>query len=451
MKLKAAFFTMALLGVLLAAEPAFAVSATCNNIPCPYGGNFGVDGNSPQWNLQASATVSLAAGSVSNVTFNGQVICPNNDVNNVTGKCTSNFYMMVYQLNPYTPPPGGGSKLTISFPSLVGFNINGTFNSGNANDYGVLSCGSGVSLLTARCTNLNFTQIDALGPSATSLNGGGNVSFSLNNPPPIGFSFFVVVTNPNFNGLVPISVQIDPRPQAANLVYLPHVPSGAGYVTRITIFNTAPATSAIGQINFIDQNGNLLKFRNFAITPGGAFNVQTDEADRPGPLSVSWAIIGSDQPVQANLFFEFAPSGLPAAINTVGFNASGPLSDFTFPVLLAAQPQGATIGRTMGVAFANPNNFTVTIKIKVLDNQGNIVAQTGGAGCPADITLAAFAQTGIETKGFFGACPGYPNPPFNPGFFGTMVAAASAQISSIALQDSFGPFSATPVVAGRAK
>ena len=121
-------------------------------------------------------------------------------------------------------------------------------------------------------------------------------------------------------------------PYSAQVRYIPHVVSGGGFVTRITITNLGNAPNN-AVLNFISQSGALVSSTKYALAAGGNIRVSTPEANRFSASTVQWAAIGADFPVSVNVFFELinAP-GSNAVVNTIGFNDASPLSQFTIPV-----------------------------------------------------------------------------------------------------------------------
>jgi hypothetical protein len=405
-------------------------------------GQFGDDTVVAGWDLVHSVGVSIQPGSYGVLSIKGQVICPNIDVN--SGKCNSGNYWMMYQVQ------SAPLNTKLNFTSLPGFN----FAAVSITNLGVLKCQAGTT--QALCGD-NGGQTGTM--SAT----GSGSSLTINLPTGASqpVTFYVGITGASLPAFPPVQVQVDPTPIQANKYVLPHIPSGQGYVTKVTATNTS-ATTASGDIIFVDQTGNLVRDVPFSIPTGGTFRTFTLETDRCAPnIVLNWGFIGSDQVIGVNLFFEFVPC--PAAnpprniVNTVGFNAqrtSELLSDFSLPLELEPQPAGASAARTAGVAISNPSANTVNVRIKLVDSNGVIKVFTGTGGCKPDIVLVPFGQTGFDVSALLGSCAGYPT----SNFVGSLTfsatnatGGAAAPIGAIALQSDFGPFSATPVMPGRAK
>jgi hypothetical protein len=435
MRTKKAFLCLALVAMVLLSASTVLASTPLSVV---IAGSFvaGTDGAQGIWDLQHTASVSIVPGvGGSSIALNGELICKNGDVNTSTGKCNSGVYWMVYQL---TSAPAN-SKLT--FSNLSGF----TFNAASSPPtFGLLQCGNGITL--ARCMNNPLSS--SLGVTADSTS---NSNLSINvpvSPAQAGFaiSFYIQVTNTGVAAMASATATSSPMPTQANINVLPHLVSGSGYVTKVTVINTS-GTTANGQVNFIDQSGNLVTSSNFSLNPGAAFRVQTNETDRyVTPGTTNWVAVGSDQPVGINLFFEFIPQGTTAhnVINSVGFSPAPLLADFTIPIEVQPKPSDASIGRTVGVAISNPNGVAVTVTVKVVDTNGVTKGIT-------TILIPAYGQNTFDLQSL-AAFQGL----FTGDFIGSLIISgrdsngAPLNLSAIALEDDFGPFSATPILPGKA-
>ena len=412
-----------------------AASAWASGLAPITGAVLGLSNSSASWKVADVASVSLQPGSVS-VPIAGQVVCPKTDFS--AGHCISNVYWMVYQV------PGGNipnAKLTVT--GLTGFTFNPAA-SGNDTKFGVLQCDSNFTPPVALCTNMTTAQIGALNLDAIQHGSGLDVTMPVGVFQGTAVSIFVAVTDPNFtsHGIAPALLTVDPTPPGSSLNPMPHLVTGGGYVTKITVVNTG-TLAANGTVNFINQAGVYITGSPFTLNPGGVFRVQTLEADRYKPAVTSWAWVGADHPVYVNLFFEYIPQGSPATAiaNSVGFNSPPLLTDFTIPVELEPKPAGAQAGRTSGVAISNPNNAQATLTVKLLDYYGSILATK-------TINIPAYGQTAFDVSGipeFAAFIPSANN------LIGTLTIASNLAISSVALQGDYGLFSATPIMTGRAK
>ncbi len=220
---------------------------------------------------------------------------------------------------------------------------------------------------------------------------------------------------------------------------LPHVVSGGGYATKITVVNTSNVQNPV-VVNFLSQAGALLGSTQYSVAPGGTLRVATPESERFGPTATQWAMVGAQAAVLTNVFFEYIPSGSDTVVNSVGYTDAPPLTDFSLPVEFEPAPPGRGIGRSVGLALANPNSSTVAATLKLVDAGGTVLATYG-------VSLPALGQMAMDLSSlstFRAALP-------SGNFVGSVTVTASAPISAIALADDFGPFAATPVGSGRAR
>jgi hypothetical protein len=230
-----------------------------------------------------------------------------------------------------------------------------------------------------------------------------------------------------------------PSLTTATTQVVPHIVSGAGYVTKITLVNLS-ATSNTVTVTYFNQAGvQQGSPHSFVIPAFGTARDTTGEANRfVTPSTTQWAVVTSTAAAGVNLFFEFMDS--PTArlvVNTVGFNAAPELSTFTVPV--EWQPGvGNSIGRTMGFAVANRNASAANITVTLLNNQGAVVATHA-------LTLGANSQTTFNIDTFTELAAALPA----SNFIGAVVVASNLPVAAIALEDDLGPFSATPVISGR--
>jgi hypothetical protein len=386
---------------------------------------FGTTANSFLWDQQHSALVPIEPNGPP-VIITGQVVCPNADL--VNGKCQSGVYWMLYQL--VSVPP----RLKVTINNLVGFNFSGT------NTFGVLNCGAGNT--TALCTNLPAPVIAAFNMSA--IGGPNTLTFDVAavSFPSSPFTFFVQVANPAFSGLSSITLSANPLPNFPYLYYLPHVVVGGGYVTKITAAGTSPL-GANGQINFIDQSGHFIRQESLVLPPGGTFWYQTEEEDRYYPLTVSWAVLGSDQPIGVNEIFEYiAPGNDQWTIsNTIGFGAAAPMTEFTIPEEVEPAPPGVSIGKTMGIAIANTTDKTAGVTVKLYDRYATFIATT-------NLTIPPYGQIAFNPQTTLPVISdSYPN----GNFLGSLTFSSNQPVAVLALQDTYGPFASIPVFPGKAK
>jgi hypothetical protein len=217
---------------------------------------------------------------------------------------------------------------------------------------------------------------------------------------------------------------------------LPHVITGNGFVTKITLSNQANVNNDV-VVQFLTQAGTVAQSTRYAIAGGGALRVATPESTRFGAATTQWVVVGATHPLLANLFFELEDASSKAIINTIGFNSSDQLSSFSFPVEFEPYPNGTPGGRTAGLAMANPLGIENTYVMTLYSASGVAMATSTGK-------IPAYGQVAIDlalVAEFKSVLP-------NANFVGSVqVKTTSGRVVTIALEDDFGPFSATPVVA----
>src|SRR5438874_13512215 len=106
------------------------------------------------------------------------------------------------------------------------------------------------------------------------------------------------------------------------------------------------------------------------------------------PRTIQWVTVGGEGRVAVNLFFEVEDQ-TGKVINCIGFNDATSVTSFTAPVEFEPKPANASIGRTVGVALANPSSGSSTITLTLRDQNGNTVGTR-------PFTLGAFGQTGAD-------------------------------------------------------
>jgi hypothetical protein len=263
-------------------------------------------------------------------------------------------------------------------------------------------------------------------------------------------AFAVTVQNPaggtSSASTFTVNAGSSPLPAGTVISYLPHVPFGGGYRTKITIVSTAANT---GVVNFIDQAGQLVGVQNFTAAAGGTVRVDTGTFpfQQFGPLKVYWAVVGSSAPIGAHLFFEYNPgdanSPVYNVVNTVGFSDTPLVTAFTIPFEQELIQAGAQAGKTVGMAVANPNASNADLTLELIDGSGTIRATDV-------ITITAMGQIIFA----FPDVPRFPNITAalntilatQPNFVGTLTVLSSRPLSVVALQQDYGPFSSLPTL-----
>jgi sugar lactone lactonase YvrE len=231
-----------------------------------------------------------------------------------------------------------------------------------------------------------------------------------------------------------------PVPLASMTTIMPHIVTGGGYVTKLTLVNMSGGENNVS-VNFNTDQGAVSKSVTRRLQPGETLRLATDEAERSGQIATQWASISSQARTAANLFFEISDqSPQNNIINTVGFNDDAGATTFNLPVEFEPTPPGAAIGRTVGLALSNTNNATVDVGLTLADSAGNTVGT-------ASVPLNPFTHTQKALNFDFQSVL----PPGN--FVGTVIGSVSPglPVSVVAVGDDFGPFFATPPLGSSAR
>jgi len=176
---------------------------------------------------------------------------------------------------------------------------------------------------------------------------------------------------------------------------------------------TIPGGQASGESSFI---------RNLA--PGASAFLETDGS---GPLSVGSAEVSSTVPIGVSAIFTLSdPAG--AFLTEAGVGDSQLSSLFTLPVEIAGNLD-------TGVAFFNPLNAPVTIRVRLVDVSGLELART------APLVLGPGSQKAAFASELF---------PGRPDFKGTLGVESSAGVAAVTLRENASPLSFTtlPVIPG---
>jgi hypothetical protein len=220
---------------------------------------------------------------------------------------------------------------------------------------------------------------------------------------------------------------------------LSHVISGNGFATKITIVNVSTQQNSV-MLTFYGQTGATLSSTTYSMAPGATLRVGMSDAERFGAAITKWATVGTQFPVLSNVWYDLKSSPSSTAANSVGFNDSPAIVDFSLPVEFEPGVAGVTVGKTVGFAVANPNGTSVTATLKLLDSTGAVMAAR-------TVSLPAWGQTAADLSQaiWFGSLLPKAN------FVGSVTVSATLPVSAIAVQGNDGLFSAIPVGAGRAK
>jgi hypothetical protein len=210
---------------------------------------------------------------------------------------------------------------------------------------------------------------------------------------------------------------------------IPHITTGAGFVTKFTVVNQSSNSNPI-VFNDISRNGTVIDTRTCTLSPNGAVQIATPEANRFAPVEDHWALVGSQFPVGINLFFEFIQTPGGAVVNTVGFNDVPPKTSMTMPVELQAP------GKVFGLALANVSNATNNVTINMFNTSGTQIGVTDNK------TLGPFNKVAFELT----AEPAFHSALPNGVFIGTIVITSSQPLSTIGVGDDNGPFYSVPAL-----
>ena len=197
-------------------------------------------------------------------------------------------------------------------------------------------------------------------------------------------------------------------------------------------------------MKYYDNAGKWRQTTTATVPANGAVRISTPESDRWGSSDAWWATVTSTQPAGVNLFIELNQGGESQKVGTtVGFNDAPPGTSFTIPVEFEPNPDPTVhpIGRTVGLAVANPAAGTAAnVTLKLVNAGGTVVATY-------NLQLAPLSQTAIaldSLDAFKFALPA-------GNFVGVVTISADSPVSTIALGDDLGPFFSTPAMAGRAR
>ncbi len=252
---------------------------------------------------------------------------------------------------------------------------------------------------------------------------------------------FITVVNPAPGGgasnSLPFTVATTPIPQANFTYVIPHVVSGAGFVTKTTLLNMSLLPNSV-TVNYVSQAGVWTDTQSYSLAGSGNVRIATQEAQRFGPAQVQWAIVGSQASLGINTFFEIGQSQGQslAVINTVGFNDAPQGTNFTLPIELEPGPNASAVGRTVGVAMANVSAQQNTVTMKLYDRFGNLLGTR-------TVTLGAFSQTAFDVGSSFASVLPAGN------FVGLLTVSGTQSLAAIGVGDDFGPFFSIPVINGR--
>ena len=269
---------------------------------------------------------------------------------------------------------------------------------------------------------LSDTQV-AAGIPPENLAAVSKAEITVVNPPPGGGT----------SNAAPFTVFAGPLPAQPYLYYLPHVVTGGGFVTRMTIVDLGPATNRV-TVNYIGQSGTLAGQTGQTLSSGGTLQIETSGS--PSTTETQWVVVGADAPVAVYVMVEqksFTEDARPAS--AFGFSECVPADAFAIPAEFEPAPAGHAIGRTVGLAIANPSPAAVDAELKLVDAAGAVIANHA-------LSLPPFGQTAVDLQqldAFRAALPA-------SHFVGSITGTASSPLCVLALFDNYGPFLVAPVV-----
>jgi len=233
-----------------------------------------------------------------------------------------------------------------------------------------------------------------------------------------------------------------PPMTGATRTIIPHIAqgliSGLGYVTKLTLVNLSSQTNQVS-VQYFDPNGLALGApSSYTLAANGAMRVPVDDAVRFIAPTERWAVVTSSAAVAANSFFEIEDqTAQHNVVNTVGFNSSPELTDFTIPVELEpASAANSNRERTVGLVLANANGSSATVTLTLLRQDGSVLATRTR-------TMNANSQLLMSVNIEFAASVPAGN------FVGALVVHSSAAVAASSLEADYGPFSAIPTISGR--
>jgi hypothetical protein len=330
------------------------------------------------------------------------------------------------------PLMGSGSTVTAGGPAITGISPSSAVAGAAATTLTVTGSGfTSTSLVqwngSPRTTAfVSSTQLTAA-LSASDLAAAGNASVT-------------VTTGTTASNAATFSITTSPKSASPFQYVLPHVISGNGYSSKVTIVNTSAQQNTV-VLNFVSQAGATLSSNTYSMAPGATLRVGMTDTERFGGYLTKWATVGSTSPVMTNVWYDYLPrQGSTSVQNSVGFNDAAPVTDFSLPVEFQPAVSGVNFGITVGLAIANPNPVATTATLKLVDSTGAVLATQV-------VNLPAFGQTAVDLQqpsGFGSVLP-------STDFVGSVTVSATLPVSSIAVQDNDGLFSAVPVGLGRAK
>lgn len=175
----------------------------------------------------------------------------------------------------------------------------------------------------------------------------------------------------------------------------------------------------------VDLNGELVEGEKDLIIPAGGLRIL--RTDGQGPLTVGWVTICSNKAVVGVILF-----GGSAGVAGVGS------SQLLAKGFVAAMESKASAGINTGVAVVNLENSQITLQLRLLDAQNNLLAT-------AELTLPGMGHRALFVNQLdWEAEPGV-NLDFS-NFNGLLRASTSGDAAATVIQTRPGVFATQPVV-----
>ncbi len=224
-----------------------------------------------------------------------------------------------------------------------------------------------------------------------------------------------------------------PLPGTGREYAVPHVVSGAGFSTILSLVNLTDQPNGV-LLNFLSQQGTLLDSKTYMIAPGGTLRVTTPPEERMGASNTRWAGIDSTGSLSVNVFFEYSDA-VGNVLSSVGFDSPRLAQKFSFAIDHEAAGPGVS-ARTVGLAIANPRGNPATATVTLQDATGKSLASQ-------DFSIPAYGQTAMDLDQIAAFHTAFP-----PGrFMGQIMVSSSSLLSAIVVGDDQRPFySIRPVV-----
>jgi hypothetical protein len=205
-----------------------------------------------------------------------------------------------------TPPCGNGSVSNAVWLSYTAA-ANGTLTADSTGS----SYKTIISAYTGSTTNLNNVGC-AAAPSGSAARDAVALlpaPATLALPVTGGITYFFLLTAANgdggtlhFNLSFTSSAQV---PTSAFVTMLPHMVTGGGYITKLTLVNMSGPTNNV-VVNFLGQAGSIQSTQTILMQAAQTVRIATPESSRNLTQTIQWVTVGGGGRVGVNLFFEVA-------------------------------------------------------------------------------------------------------------------------------------------------